>query len=66
MFARRQTFWDTIWSVIAGRERNAVGMLIQLILTALINFTSGLLCSVVVYGFQLPWLLQSYQPGWVS
>ena len=65
VFGRRQTFWDAVFAVIAGQERNAMGMLLKVVFSAMINFTAGMVCSIFVFIFKLPWILADYKPGWV-
>lgn len=66
VFGRRQTLWDAIVTVIAGQERNAMGLLLKVVFSALINFTVGMVSSIFVFVFKLPWILADYKPGWVS
>ncbi|KAK9811408.1 hypothetical protein WJX72_003432 [[Myrmecia] bisecta] len=66
VFARRQTFWDTVVNIMTARERNALTMALELLFTALINFTVGMFVSVFAFVFRLPSLLMSYQPSLVS
>ena len=66
VFARRQTFWDTVINLMSMRERNALTMALELLLTTLINFTVGLVVSVFVYMCRLPGMLLSYQPTFAS
>ena len=66
VFGRRQTFWDAVFAVIAGQERNAMGMLLKVVFSAMINFTIGMVCSTFVFIFKLPWILLDYKPGWVG
>lgn len=53
-------------TVIAGQERNAVGLLLKVVFSALVNFTVGMVSSIFVFIFKLPWILADYKPGWVS
>ena len=66
MFGRRQTFWDAVFAVIAGQERNAMGMLLKVVFSAMVNFRVGMVCSIFVFLFKLPWILMDYKPGLVS
>ena len=63
IFGRQQTFWDAMLAMFAGQDRNLVGAVIQLICSAVINFTIGMVVSVFVFVFQLPAMLMSYQAG---
>ena len=67
VFARQQTFWDAMLALLSGQDRNLIGAIIQLICSAVINFTIGSVISVFVFVFQLPSMLMSYQAGiWSS
>lgn len=66
MFGRRQTLWDALLTVLGGQERNAMGLLLKVVFSALMNFTIGMVSSVFVFTFKLPWILADYNPGWVS
>ncbi len=65
VFARRQTFWNALFTILGSRERDMASLLVQLLITTLVNFTTGLCASVLVFVATLPSLLLSYQPGWV-
>ena len=65
VFGRRQTLWDAIVTVIAGQERNAMGLLLKVVFSALVNFTVGMVSSIFVFIFKLPWILVDYKAGWV-
>lgn len=66
VFARRQSFWDALWIIIGGRDKDWAIQLIQLIVTVAINFATGLTVSVFSYAIRLPWVIFSYQAGLVS
>jgi hypothetical protein len=66
MFAQRQTFWDSLLTVMASRERDWLLLLLQLLLTALANFTIGMTVAVFAFAFQLPAMLWSFKAGMVS
>ncbi len=55
--------WDMAFNLLSGPqgERNLITTFIQLICTAVINFTAGMLTSTFIFIFQLPWLMMSYQ-----
>ena len=42
-----------------------MGMLLKVVFSAMINFTVGMICSIFVFIFKLPWILADYKPGWV-
>lgn len=66
VFGRRQTLWDALLTVLGGQERNAMGLLLKVVFSALMNFTIGMVSSVFVFTFKLPWILADYNPGWIS
>ena len=66
VFGRQQTFWDAILALLSGQDRNLVGAVIQLICSAVVNFTIGMVISIFVFVFQLPSMLMSYQAGILS
>lgn len=66
VFGRQQTFWDAIMIALSGQERNLAGTVIQLICSAVVNFTLGVVVSVFFFLFKLPSLLMSYQAGLFS
>lgn len=55
--------WDTAFNLLSSSQadRNLVTAFVQLICTAVVNFTAGMVSSVFIFVFQLPWLLMSYQ-----
>jgi len=63
VFASRQTFWQILFS---SREENFLATLLQWLITALINFTIGLLGSLFYFVFSLGSLILSYDAGAVS
>ncbi|KAK9797424.1 hypothetical protein WJX73_000305 [Symbiochloris irregularis] len=63
VFGRQQTLWDGIMSLFAMQDRNLVGAIIQLVCSAVINFSIGAFLSIFVFLFSLPGLLMSYQAG---
>lgn len=62
MFAQRQSFFDAIFTILDRRERDWLGMLLQLLFQTVLNFVTGLSVSVFVFLAQLPSLIWSYQP----
>ena len=66
MFGRRQSLWDLVMLCLGSRERNALGLLLQGLITTLINFTIGMDTSVFVYALRMPSLIIEYQAGLVS
>lgn len=67
VFGRRQTFFDSLFALLGGgQDRNLAGALVQLIVTAVINFTAGAVLSIFVFLASLPSLVWSYQAGLFS
>ena len=56
---------DTIVNVLTARDRNVIAMVLELLCTAVINFTFGMVISIFAFMASLPSLLLSYQPSWV-
>ena len=42
-----------------------MGLLLKVVFSALVNFTVGMVSSIFVFVFKLPWILADYKPGWV-
>ena len=66
VIGRRQTFWDSLFALMSGQDRNLAGALVQLIVTAVVNFTIGMVISIFVFLGSLPSLIWSYQAGFFS
>eukprot|EP01025_Chloroclados_australasicus_P017946 TRINITY_DN19243_c0_g1_i1.p1 TRINITY_DN19243_c0_g1~~TRINITY_DN19243_c0_g1_i1.p1 ORF type:complete len:291 (-),score=11.16 TRINITY_DN19243_c0_g1_i1:371-1243(-) len=66
VFAKRQTMWDAIFTLLSRREEDWLIQLLQLVFIAIINFTTGMFLSAVLYLVGLPKLIWSYNAGWVS
>eukprot|EP01026_Neomeris_dumetosa_P027641 TRINITY_DN22465_c0_g1_i10.p1 TRINITY_DN22465_c0_g1~~TRINITY_DN22465_c0_g1_i10.p1 ORF type:complete len:292 (-),score=26.52 TRINITY_DN22465_c0_g1_i10:389-1264(-) len=66
IFARRQTMWDAIFNILNSREEDWMVRLVQLVLMAIVNFSTGMLLSLLLYLWRLPGLIWSYNAGWVS
>ena len=66
VIGRRQTFWDSVFALLSGQDRNLAGALVQLIITAMVNFTLGMVISIFVFIAKLPGLIWSYQAGLFS
>jgi len=66
VFATRQTFWQMFYSLLSSREEYFLSVLLQWVLTALINFTLGLLGSLFYFIFSLASMVYSYQPDPLS
>lgn len=66
VFAQRQTFWDSIFAVFDSRDKDWFTLLIQLLFTAVINYTIGGVMSVITFIVTLPSFLASFAPTWPS
>ena len=66
MFAQRQTFWQMIYTVMSSREDNLVSLVLEWLITSLMNFTLALLGSLFFYIFSLGAMVWSYKPDPVS
>ena len=66
VFAQRQTFWDALFTILGSRERDWLVLLLQLLLTALVNYTIGAFMAIITFVFSLPSFLASYSPGLMS
>ena len=64
IFARRQTIWDTALRLLtssSSSDSSLLGTLINVICIAVVNFTAGMLSSVLIFMWMLPGVLLSYQ-----
>lgn len=63
VFGRRQTFWDALGRALNSRDENnhPAVLVVQLVLTAVVNFSMGALGSVFIFAASLPALLASYR-----
>lgn len=66
VFAQRQTFWDSLFTILRARDRDWVSLLIHLLLTALVNYTVGGIMAVVTFVFSLPSFISSYATSFPS
>jgi len=64
--AQRQTFWDSIFQMLSSRDKDWFVILLQLLFTALINYTIGTLISLFSFAISLPSMLWTYSPSWPS
>ena len=51
--------------ILSSRDRNVLGLFIELLISLIINFSVGLFLSIVVFMARLPWLLASYKTSLV-
>jgi hypothetical protein len=64
VFAKRQTIWDTavrLLSSSSSSDASLLGTLVNVICIAVVNFTIGMFTSVLIFMWQLPAFLLSYQ-----
>ncbi|GMH33897.1 hypothetical protein BSKO_01731 [Bryopsis sp. KO-2023] len=66
VFAQRQTLWDAMFSLFSSRESDALARIIELLLIACFNFTTGMISALFVFIFRLPSFIASFKPGWIS
>eukprot|EP00884_Botryococcus_braunii_P016843 jgi/Botrbrau1/3842/Bobra.0183s0067.1 len=66
VFGRRQTMWDSIINLLYSEDRNLLILVLQVIFSAAVNFTFGMLVSLFVYAFQLPGLLAAFGGSFLS
>ncbi|KAI8108977.1 hypothetical protein M9435_005394 [Picochlorum sp. BPE23] len=66
VFAQRQTFWDSLFTILRARDRDWVSLLVNLLLTALVNYTVGGIMAVVTFIFSLPSFISSYATSFPS
>ena len=66
LFAQRQTFWDSIFTLLNSRRDDWFVLLLQLLFTALINYTVGAFFSVFTFILSLPSFVSSFSPGFLS
>lgn len=69
VFAKRQSFWDTLIHGLEygfNRDENLLGFLLRWLFNVSVNFTLGLLGSIFVFLWQLPRLIMSFNPSLLS
>lgn len=60
------SFWDALFTILNSRDRDWVSMLLNLLLTAVINYTVGSVMAVITFILSLPSFLYSYGAGFFS
>jgi hypothetical protein len=63
VFSQRQTFWDSLFTILGSRDRDWISLLFNLLITAIVNYTVGGVMAVVTFIFSLPTFLASYSPN---
>lgn len=66
VFAQRQTFWDSLFTILGSRDRDWLSLLINLLITAIVNYTVGSIMAVITFVFSLPSFLATYSPSFIS
>jgi len=66
LFAQRRAFWNTLFMLMQRREGGALSFVIEWVLTAVANFTLGLLGSLFYFSVAVLGLAWSYSPNMLS
>lgn len=66
LFAQEQTFYHMIMTVFSSRNEDMLGTLLHWILTALFNFTTGLIGSLFIFFYNLVSMVFTFQPDPLS
>lgn len=66
VFAQRQTLWDAVFTLLNSRENDTISRIIELLIVAGINFTTGMASALLIFIFRLPALIASFKAGWIS
>lgn len=66
LFAQQQTFYHMIMRVLSARDEDVFSTVLNWIVVALINFTTGLVGALFYYAFSLFNMVLSYQPDPLS
>lgn len=66
VFAQRQTLWDAMFTILNSRESDTVSRIIELIIIACVNFTTGMISALFLFVVRLPSMIASFKPGWIS
>jgi len=67
LFARRQSFWDALFMLMDSRsEDNVAGFFLKWFMTFLLNFTIGLVTSLITFVFMVYNVVFSYSPDPLS
>ena len=64
-FAKRMTFWDMMFS-IGRRDENGGAFIAKWVLRILMNYTMGMVYTLVSFMFQLYGIVSSYTPNFAS
>ncbi|CAD7698789.1 unnamed protein product [Ostreobium quekettii] len=66
LFAQRQSLWDAMYSMLLSREPDALGRILNLVAIVCVNFTTGMLMSLLFFVFALPGMIASFRPDILS
>lgn len=67
LFARRQSFYDALYALMAGRtEENVVEFVLAWAIRIIGNITVGMAGAVLVFLGRLPGLIRSFQPNFLE
>ncbi|CAI5702851.1 hypothetical protein KXD40_004174 [Peronospora effusa] len=66
VFAQQQTFYHMIMRVLSARDEDVLSMILNWVLVAVMNFTTGLLGALFYFFFSLVNMVFSYQPDPLS
>lgn len=66
LFAQQQTFYHMIMRVLSARDEDVISTVLNWIVVAVMNFTTGLVGSVFYYAFSLMAMVWSYSPDPLS
>ena len=64
-FAKRMTFWDMMFS-IGRRDENGGAFIAKWVLRVLMNYTMGMVYTLISFMFQLFGIVRSYTPNFAS
>lgn len=66
VFAQKQTMWDAVFTIFNSRESDTMSRIIELIIIACVNFTTGMISALFLFMVRLPSMIASFKPGWIS
>eukprot|EP00466_Bigelowiella_natans_P014422 jgi/Bigna1/85287/estExt_fgenesh1_pg.C_30150 len=67
-FAKRQTLWDAITSILftQRRDEESLQFIIRWVLQIAFNFTIGFFLTLINFTFSIIWVIRSFQPSFIS
>ena len=66
VFAKQQTFYHMLMDVFSSREEEVLSTVLNWVLVAVVNFTTGLIGSLFFFAFSAISMVWSYQPDPLS